>query len=152
MNINAVSNLLLSGVERRNAVAAANPPRVSWSWPQDTPPTLSPRARLLSRLQQYQEQNPDQFKQIASSLAERLRKAAENAQSSGNTSRAERLTRIADLVQKAADEGKVPTLEDLQEAGLFTRRQNGNAFGYSTLSGTAEAGNIPSLAGDALMI
>ncbi len=121
MNINAVSALLPSWTQvnsTANRTATSNTTRAaSASQPAGTA-DISPSARFLSWLQQLQQQNPDQFKLVASGLASRLQKEAQRAQASGDTTQAGQLNQLASEFQKSAETGELPSAQDLQAAGF----------------------------------
>ena len=82
-------------------------------------------ALFLSNLQQMQQQNPDQFKQITASIAAKLQQAAKNAQSKGNSARADQLNQLASQFQSASTTGQMPPVQALQEAGISGHHHHG---------------------------
>ena len=72
----------------------------------------------MSMLQQIQQRNPDQFKQVAAKIAVGLEKQAQQAQSNGDTAGATQLNQLAADFQNSAKTGQLPPVQDLQAAGL----------------------------------
>ncbi len=56
---------------------------------------LSPFARMLSTLQQLQQTNPAEYQQVTKQVSTNLGKAAQQAQSRGNTAAANQLNKLA---------------------------------------------------------
>jgi hypothetical protein len=123
MNISAVSSLFpnwarLQGTTSSSAVSSSSASQASSISERAGTAAISPLAQFMSRLQQLQQQNPDLFKQVAANLATRLQKAAQNAQSSGDTTRAAQLNQLATVLRSSAQSGQLPSLQDLQQAGF----------------------------------
>jgi hypothetical protein len=68
---------------------------------------LSPMASLLNQLQQLQQNDPDKFKSVMSSIADTLRTDAQSA----TGPKAERLNALADKFGQAAQTGQMPDLQ-----------------------------------------
>jgi hypothetical protein len=120
MNISSVSNLLpnlaqLQGTGNRKTAGPAGPGQPFSIAQRINSGDISPLAQFLSRLQQIQQQNPVRFKQVAENVATRLQKAAQNAQSSGNTAHASELNQLAAEFQNSAQTGQLPSIQDLQQ-------------------------------------
>lgn len=77
---------------------------------------LSPFAQLASALQQLQETNPSQYKQVTQTIATNLTAAAQTAQTDGNTNAANQLTQLASDFTSASKTGQLPNLQDLAQA------------------------------------
>ena len=82
-------------------------------------------AMFLSNLQQMQQQNPDQFKQITASVAAQLRQAAKDALSKGNSAWADQLNQLASQFQNASTTGQMPAVQSLQQAGMSGHHHHG---------------------------
>jgi hypothetical protein len=82
-------------------------------------------ALFLSTLQQVQQQSPDQFKQITANIAAKLQQAAKDAQSQGNSARANELNQLASQFQNASTTGQMPTVQSLQQAGMSGYHHHG---------------------------
>jgi hypothetical protein len=85
---------------------------------------ISPAAQFLSMLQQIQQQNPAQFKQVAAKIAVGLAKQAQQAQSEGNTAGATQLNQLAADFQNSAKTGQLPPIQDLQATGMGTHNHH----------------------------
>jgi hypothetical protein len=77
---------------------------------------LSPFAQLMSSLQQLQQSNPTEYKQVAGQIATNLQSAAQTAQSDGNTAAANQLGTLATDFTNASDTGQLPNIQDLAQA------------------------------------
>jgi len=126
MNIGAISNLLPNWAQSQSnttgsasstgglslAALAAHPGATA---------QISPAAQFMSMLQQIQQQNPDQFKQVAAKLAAGLEK---QAQSDGNSAGAAQLNQLAADFQNSAKTGQLPPIQDLQAMGAAAHNQH----------------------------
>jgi hypothetical protein len=79
---------------------------------------ISPAASFLNELSQLQQQNPDQFSQVLTQITDRLKQAAQDASSKGDAQKAGELNQLATAFQNAASSGQLPTVQQLQQAGL----------------------------------
>jgi hypothetical protein len=77
---------------------------------------LSPFAQLMSTLQQLQESNPTEYKQVTQQIATNLQTAAQTATTDGNTSAASQLTTLATDFTNASQSGQLPNISDLAQA------------------------------------
>jgi hypothetical protein len=77
---------------------------------------LSPFAQLVSTLQQLQQSNPTEYKQVTAQIATNLQTAAQTAQSQGNSGAASQLNQLATDFTSASQSGQLPNLQDLAEA------------------------------------
>ncbi|HEX3744084.1 MAG TPA: hypothetical protein VHW09_09140 [Bryobacteraceae bacterium] len=77
---------------------------------------LSPFAQLLSSLQQLQQSNPTEYKQVTQQIATNLQNAAQTATSEGNTAAANQLTTLASDFTTASQNGQLPNISDLAQA------------------------------------
>lgn len=77
---------------------------------------LSPFAQLASILQQLQQSNPTEYKQVTAQIATNLQSAAQTAQSQGNSGAATQLSQLATDFTNASQTGQLPNLQDLAEA------------------------------------
>jgi hypothetical protein len=118
-----------------------NPISASLNLPQDGAPDISGDARLLSGLQQLEQANPQKFQQVATTIADNLRKAAQNATAQGNASKAAQLNQLADAFQKGAADGQLPLLQDLQQAGLTGHRHHGGHHGHGHAAAKTDSAN-----------
>jgi hypothetical protein len=109
-----------------NSTAAGNTNSVSSAATlQDSTSDISPMAMFLSNLQQMQQQNPGQFKQITANIADQLQQAAKNAQSQGNSAWANQLNQLASQFQTASTTGQMPAVQSLQQAGMSGHHHHG---------------------------
>jgi hypothetical protein len=77
---------------------------------------LSPFAQLMSTLQQLQQSNPTEYKQVTQQIATNLQNAAKTATADGNTSAASQLTQLATDFTNASQSGQLPNIQDLAQA------------------------------------
>ncbi len=117
MNINPISGQIPSWLQPASTTGAANTNPVNLETAQDGAP-ISPLATSLSQLQQLAQTNPAQFQQVTTNIVDQLRKAAQNATSTGNTTQAAQLNQLADAFQNAAANGQIPAPQQLQQAGV----------------------------------
>jgi len=84
------------------------------------PPTdssqLSSFAQLAATLQQLQQSNPAEYKQVTQQIAANLQTAAQTATASGNTAQAAELTQLSTDFSTASSSGQLPNLQDLASA------------------------------------
>jgi hypothetical protein len=117
MNINPVSSLLPSWLQPANNAGSTSTIPVTLNAAQDGAP-ISPLASALSPLQQLEQTDPAQFQQVTTNIVDQLRKAAQNATNTGNTTQAAQLNQLADQFQTAAADGQIPSPQQLQQAGV----------------------------------
>ena len=125
MMINPLSSLQSLFQPVSNNTAAGNTKSVSAATLQDSTSDISPMAMFLSNLQQMQQQNPDQFKQITANIAAKLQQAAKDAQSKGNSAWADQLNQLASQFQNASTTGQMPAVQSLQQAGMSGHHHHG---------------------------
>ena len=77
---------------------------------------LSPFAQLMSTLQQLQQSNPTEYKQVTQQIATNLQSAASTATADGNTSAASQLNTLATDFTNASTSGQLPNMSDLAQA------------------------------------
>jgi hypothetical protein len=77
---------------------------------------LSTFAQLTSALQQLQQSNPTEYQQVTRQIAVNLQKAAQTAQSDGNTTAANQLNQLATDFTNASQSGQLPDVQDLAQA------------------------------------
>jgi hypothetical protein len=70
----------------------------------------------MSNLQQLQQSNPTQYKQVTQQIATNLQNAAQTAQSDGNTTAANQLGTLATDFANASQTGQLPNIQDLAQA------------------------------------
>lgn len=112
MTINPFSNVnqtLFSGITS-NLTPGAGSTTVTGSTTNDNS-QISPFAQLMNYLQQLQQQNPTQFKQITGQLATDLQTAATNAQNHGNCNEANALNQLASVFQQSSTTGQLPDFQ-----------------------------------------
>jgi hypothetical protein len=129
MNIGAVSSLLPSFVQSPpnatgSATSSGGLSLAALAAQPAATAQISPAAQFLSKLQQIQQQNPDQFKQVAAKIAAGLQKQAQQAQSNGNIAGATELNKLAADFQNSAKTGQLPPAQDLQATGMGTHNQH----------------------------
>jgi hypothetical protein len=77
---------------------------------------LSPLAQILTTLQQLQQSNPTEYKQVTAQIATNLTSAAATAQAEGNTTAATQLNQLATDFTNASQSGQLPNIQDLAQA------------------------------------
>jgi hypothetical protein len=77
---------------------------------------LSPFAQILGSLQQLQQSNPSQYKDVTQQIASNLQTAAQSATASGNTALASQLTQLSTDFKTASSTGQLPNVQDLAQA------------------------------------
>ncbi len=77
---------------------------------------LSPSAQLMSTLQQLQQSNPTEYKQVAGQIAANLQNAAKTAATDGYTNLASRLNQLSSDFSAASSSGQLPNVQDLAQA------------------------------------
>ena len=110
---------------------------------------LSPFAQLLSTLQQLEQSNPAEYKQITQKIATNLQTAAQTATSNGNTSAASQLTQLSTDFTNASTSGQLPNIQDLAQAvsgGGGEHHHHHHSDGGSS-SSTADTSNTSSTPG-----
>ena len=105
------SNSLASLIQT-NSTTSSTPTSSTLSTGAATQTHVSPLGELMSKLQQLQQQDPTQFKQVAGQLATSLQQASHQ---SGNDDGV--LSQLANGFQQAAQTGQMPTLQPLTAAG-----------------------------------
>lgn len=78
--------------------------------PPDPPAGVSKFGNLMSQLNELQQSDPDQFKEVVSQIAEKLKEAASSASESGDTEKATKLGELAQKFETAASTGEMPDL------------------------------------------
>src|SRR5277367_4300771 len=70
---------------------------------------ISPFGQVVSTLQQLQQSNPTQYRQIAQQSATNLQKAAQTAQAGGNSTAANELNQLATDFSNGSQSGQLPS-------------------------------------------
>jgi hypothetical protein len=70
----------------------------------------------MSTLQQLEQSNPTEYKQVTAQIATNLQAAAQTATSEGNTTAASQLTQLANDFNTASTSGQLPNVQDLAQA------------------------------------
>jgi len=92
---------------------------------------LSPFAQLMSTLQQLQQSNPTEYKQVTQQIATNLQNAAKTAQADGNSTQATQLNQLATDFTSASQSGQMPNVQDLAQA-VGGHRHHHHAHAAST--------------------
>jgi hypothetical protein len=77
---------------------------------------LSPFAQMMSTLQQLQQSNPTEYKQVTQQISTNLQNAAQTATAEGNTTAATQLNQLATDFSSASQSGQLPNIQDLAQA------------------------------------
>ena len=104
---------------------------------------LSPFAQLMSELQQLQQSNPTEYKQVTQQIATNLQNAAQTATTDGNTSAATQLNTLATDFTNASQSGQLPNVSDLAQAigggGHHHHHHHGGSSSSSTDSSSSSS-------------
>jgi hypothetical protein len=77
---------------------------------------LSPFAQLMSTLQQLQQSNSSEYRQVAQQIGTNLKSAAQTATADGNATQATQLNQLATDFTNASQSGQLPNMQDLAQA------------------------------------
>jgi hypothetical protein len=98
---------------------------------------LSPIAQLVGTLQQLQQSNPTEYKQVIQQIAVNLQSAAATAQADGNPTMANQLNQLATDFTSASSTGQLPNLQDVvRTASGHHHHHRHSASPDSTANGT----------------
>ena len=145
---NLLQTILPSSLFSNNAIAANSSSSSSLLAQSPDSGQVSAFGQLAGALQQLQQSNPAQYKQVTQQIAANLQSAAQTAQSGGNTSLATQLNQLAADFTSASQSGQLPNLQDLAQAigGTGHGRHHSASAGSSGLSqllATLEASGNP---------
>jgi hypothetical protein len=121
-SINSLSNTYLQSLlssALQNSSSAANSSSTTGAssvTSQSENGRLSPFAQLMSTLQQLQESNPTEYKQVTQQIATNLQTAAQTATADGNSTQATQLNQLATDFTSASQSGQLPNMQDLAQA------------------------------------
>lgn len=120
MTVSTVSETYVLFVEVATASSTSTAPTGStealpFSVPAQSSPELSPLAQILSQLQQLQQDNPAEYKQITGQIATNLQSAAQTAQTDGNSTASSQLNQLATDFNNASQTGQLPDIQDLAQ-------------------------------------
>jgi hypothetical protein len=125
--LSSIGQLLLSGI---NSLKPGSSNRTSTNSMSGDSSQVSPFAQLMSTLQQLQQSNPAQYKQITATLASNLQQAATTAQNSGEAGEANALNQLATSFNQASQSGQLPAfLQQGTQAGQMHHHHHGGAQG-----------------------
>ena len=109
---------------------------------------LSPFAQLLSTLQQLQQSNPTEYKQVTGQIATNLQSAAKTATADGNTAAATQLNQLATDFTNASQSGQLPNIQDLSQAvSGGHHHHHGHHAGASPMNSASSSSSSDSTAG-----
>jgi hypothetical protein len=77
---------------------------------------ISPFAQVLSSLQELEQSNPSQYRQVTQQIASSLKSASESATAAGNPPLGSRLTQLSTDFNNASTSGQLPNVQDLAQA------------------------------------
>ena len=133
-----------TGLTTKTAAINAGAGSVSAAAPQPDNSQLSPFAQLVSTLQQLQQSNPTQYRQVTQQIASNLQNAAQTAQAAGNSTAANQLSQLATDFSNASQNGQLPGIQDLAQ-GIF-----GHHLHHSQAAGATSGSTSGSSANQAL--
>ncbi|HEX4809395.1 MAG TPA: hypothetical protein VH325_10720 [Bryobacteraceae bacterium] len=100
---------------------------------------LSPLAQLMSTLQQLQQSNPTEYKQVTQQVAANLQSAGQTAQADGNSAAANQLNQLATDFTTASQSGQMPDLQNLAQAAGGHHHHHGGSGASSNSSATSSS-------------
>lgn len=103
--LSSIGQLLLSGI---NSLKPGSSHRSSTNSTPGDSSQVSPFAQLMGSLQQLQQSNPAQYKQITATLASNLQQAATTAQNNGEAGEANALNQLGASFNQASQSGQLP--------------------------------------------
>jgi|SRR5580692_10085062 hypothetical protein len=77
---------------------------------------ISPFAQVLSSLQELEQSNPSQYRQVTRQVASNLKTASRSATAAGNAPLGSRLAQLSTDFNKASTSGQLPNVQDLAQA------------------------------------
>lgn len=105
---------------------------------------LSPFAQLMSTLQQLQQSNPTEYKQVTQQIATNLKNAAQTATADGNSTQAAQLNQLATDFTSASQNGQLPNIQDLAQAIGGGHHHHHHAHGASNDADSSSTSNTSS--------
>jgi hypothetical protein len=135
-----ILNTALQGTGLSSNTTSSNSTSATSSTQQDSG-QLSPFAQLMSELQQLQQSNPTEYKQVTQQIATNLQNAAQTATTDGNTSAASQLNTLATDFTNASQTGQLPNVSDLAQAigGGGHHHHHGGSSSSSTDSSSSSS-------------
>lgn len=118
LSSNYLQSILSAALQNTNSTTNATAKGVSITsiaQPTDNP-QLSPFAQLMSTLQQLQQSNPAEYKQVTQQISTNLQTAAQTATTQGNTTLANQLNQLSTDFSNASTSGQLPNIQDLAQA------------------------------------
>jgi hypothetical protein len=115
-SINNLSNSYLQSILNSSATNNQSSTGASSVTAQSETGQLSPFAQLMSMLQQLQQSNPTEYKQVTQQIATNLQSAAKTATADGNSTQAAQLNQLATDFTSASKSGQMPNVQDLAQA------------------------------------
>jgi hypothetical protein len=111
---------------------------------------LSPFAQLMSTLQQLQQANPTEYKQVTQQIATNLQSAAQTATTDGNTAAATQLNQLATDFKNASQSGQLPNIQDLAQAigGHHHHHHHAHAASADSDANSTSSGSSSSASSD----
>ena len=155
MNVSSVSDTyilvidyrLTSGSTTAPGTSGNNAPAIGSPDVQGGSSQLSPLAKVLSELQQLQQQNPTEYAQVTGQIATKLQSAAQTAQTDGNSSAAGQLNQLATDFTNASQSGQLPDIQDLAQAvggGHHHHHGHHHSSSADSTSGTSDSSSADS--------
>jgi DNA-binding transcriptional MerR regulator len=137
--VNNVSNYLQSVLSTtlEGAGLTTNTNASSLQLPSDNS-QLSPFVQAMNTLQQLQQSDPTKYQQVTQQIATNLQKAAQIAQSEGNTTAANQLNQLATDFTNASTSGQLPNIQDMAQAMGGHHHHHHHSSGTSSSSSTAD--------------
>ncbi len=150
MSTNAISNLASSYVQSLlNPPVQPAPVAVSGGSIATTSDKsqLSPFSQMMNTLQQMQQSNPAEFKQVTAQIASSFETAAKTAAADGNTSAANQLNALATVFTNASTSGQPLNMQSVAKAmgggGHHHHHHGGGGESSSSSSSSSTAAASP---------
>jgi hypothetical protein len=111
-----LQSILNSTLQSNSAGSSSSSTSTSSITGQSEKSQLSPFAQLMNTLQQLQQSNPSEYKQVTQQIATNLQSAAKTATADGNSTQATQLNQLATDFTSASQSGQLPNVQDLAQA------------------------------------
>jgi hypothetical protein len=112
------------------------------SVPQEPSPELSPLAQILGELQELQQNNPAEYKQVTAQIASNLQAAAQTAQTDQNSTAASQLNQLATDFTNALQTGQLPDIQDLAQGLSGASGQTQSQLAPSAYENNAQSDSL----------
>jgi hypothetical protein len=140
--VSSISSISANSLQQILSLTLQNALPVPSTQAQDTN-QLSPLAQVLHTLQQLQLTDPTKYKAITGQIATALQSSAQSAEQQGDTTLANRLSKIAKDFAKASQTGQLPDVQDLTPA-IDGRHHHHRRAAAAAVGGDADSSGVSS--------